>query len=281
MLPGSCVLEIASSQDWRCGRERPVALRNAGTRIEKAGGALHGKHILARGSENSGKDDCVMTEKPQLPTERSRDVTGLRFGRLTAVSYSGVTGKGCRASWLCECDCGNKVVVAINNLINGTKSCGCLRKETIRAIAMTRWTGRCSHPLDGTYTAMLARCYNKNHQAYKNYGGRGITVCDEWRRPNGFAAFCKDMGDPPSESHTLDRIDNSSGYCKENCRWATGKQQHRNRRNNRMITAKGVTKCLEEWSEESGINPMTIFNRIRRGWGSERAIFATPQIQNR
>lgn len=118
------------------------------------------------------------------------------------------------------------------------------------------------------WRAMINRCYNKNHTYYYNYGGRGITVCEEWR--NSYNCFCKWANDNGyKEGLTLDRIDNNKGYSPENCRWATKKQQGRNQRTNHKITINGETKLMCEWAEISGVSSREICKRIKRGWKNE------------
>jgi hypothetical protein len=108
---------------------------------------------------------------------------------------------------------------------------------------------------------------------YENYGGRGIKVHPDWcARRTGFAAFLKDMGAAPSPEHTLDRIDGTGAYTPDNCRWATRKEQARNRRSNRLIQAFGREQCLAAWSEEVGLSPTTIRYRLLKGWPVERAL---------
>lgn len=121
---------------------------------------------------------------------------------------------------------------------------------------------------------MKQRCCNPNATGYENYGGRGVTICESWM--NSFEAFVSDMGPRPSKSHTVERIDNSKGYCKENCRWATKLEQNRNKRNNHVITIDGVSKTIGAWAEEKGINPETLSHRINvTKWTYEKAI-STP-----
>lgn len=118
------------------------------------------------------------------------------------------------------------------------------------------------------YRSMINRCYNPNHTHYHNYGGRGITVCNEWK--NDYQKFC-DWANSSGykEGLTLDRIDNNKGYSPENCRWATRKEQGRNQRTNVKITINGKTKLMCEWAEISGISEGNISKRIKRGWGDE------------
>jgi hypothetical protein len=122
-----------------------------------------------------------------------------------------------------------------------------------------------------TWATMKARCHNKNHKRYPLYGGRGISVCDRWL---DFENFVSDMGQKPSEKHSLDRIDNDKGYCPENCRWASQTEQVRNRRNSIRLTARGETKTLTEWLDVSPVSYNTLLARLRLGWAHEDAIFS-------
>ena len=113
------------------------------------------------------------------------------------------------------------------------------------------------------WASMKQRCTNSNDERWKNYGGRGISVCDEWM--NSFPAFLRDMGEKPHPDYQLDRIDNDGNYCKENCQWVSKSVNQMNRRVTRRVTINGETKTLNEWSEETGLNWHTINSRIRRG----------------
>ena len=153
-----------------------------------------------------------------------QDLTGQRFGRLVAVERQAVAGKPTR--WLCECDCGGQTLPTSSQLLGGRcRSCGCLKAETNKARLETH--GKRHSRVYGTWNGMIQRCTNPNQSHYERYGGRGVTVCDAWKT---FANFYADMGDPPTDSHSIERIDNSKGYEPGNCCWATPKEQRANQR---------------------------------------------------
>src|SRR3990167_5491458 len=174
------------------------------------------------------------------------------YERLTVVA-TGLHHRGERAS-VVRCLCGIEKIVLDGNLRGGrTRSCGCLfrdwsKSEKSGANLIHGMTGTREH---STWLAMLARCANPNAPNYHLYGGRGITICDRWR--NSFEAFYDDMGARPA-GQTLDRINNDGDYEPGNCRWATAKEQGRNRRSNRMLTFRGRTQCVAAWADEMGIN---------------------------
>lgn len=136
--------------------------------------------------------------------------------------------------------------------------------------------GKCGTKVYRAWEALRNRCENPNNRAYADYGGRGITVCERWSK---FANFLHDMGEPlPGQS--IDRIDNDKGYGPENCRWASRKEQNRNKRSLHLITAGGRTQLLSQWAEELGVTHRAILGRIKTGWSEEEAVM-TPRVTKR
>lgn len=166
-----------------------------------------------------------------------KDLTGQRFGRLTVLRRGGTT-KNRTAAWICKCDCGNERSICGASLRRGhSKSCGCLRDEIVSNTQATH--RKTKTKLYNVWTHMIQRCYNSKHTAYKRYGGRGITVCDEWRSSFlSFQEWAMSTGyDENAAFHqcTIDRIDNDKGYSPDNCRWADAATQNRNKSNNRKV----------------------------------------------
>jgi len=202
-----------------------------------------------------------------------RDLKGQRFGRLV-VLYDTGERKNSKVVWHCKCDCGNEVDVIGHNLTSGcTKSCGCYHKERVAEVHTVHGMNRRKeiHPVYRIWSAMLQRCENQDHKYYKNYGGRGIAVCDEWHDPAVFIGWA--LANGWQKGLQIDRIDNDGNYEPDNCRWVTWKEQAQNRRNNRFITFNGKTQCLADWSREIGITRGTLWQRIYQyHWSIERAL---------
>lgn len=203
------------------------------------------------------------------------DLTGERFGRLTVIEYKGTKkrkkGNKSDSLWLCQCDCGTKKIIYGRALKDGgTKSCGCLRKE----ILLHKKHGMSNTRLFKAWTCMTQRCKNPNDGAYKNYGGRGITVCEGWLGENGFENFYGwAMKNGYSDDLTIDRINVNGDYEPSNCRWATMKEQQNNKRNNHIISLNGEEHTISEWSRITGINKETIEARVNRyGYTDEEAL---------
>lgn len=186
------------------------------------------------------------------------DLTSMKFGRLTVVSRT--DNRNDRAAFNCSCDCGNSVVVRSSKLINGhTKSCGCLRDKGREAL----------RPTYSSWVSMIRRCKDESSPRYERYGGRGIKVCEQWL--SSFEQFLSDMGKRPA-GHTLDRKDNDGDYEPGNCRWASNRQQARNKSSTREITFNGETRCMADWATHLGMPRTTLQQRIYRGWSIKRAL---------
>lgn len=211
------------------------------------------------------ESELVFKEKPRY--DRFIDNSSKTFGKLQVLGFAGVGRNG--SAWFCKCDCGNIVKVLQGYIKHGTKSCGCSVKERLIIV-------NTSHGMSRSYTykswaSMIARCFNKNHDAYERYNGRGITVCDHWRK---FENFLADMGERP-QGLTLERKNNAGNYEPGNCKWATTKEQNNNQRTNRILTFKGESMNLTQWSERLSVTPSLLKARFKLGWSIERA-FSEP-----
>jgi hypothetical protein len=195
------------------------------------------------------------------------DLTGQHFGRLTVLGISDKrTGR--RVMWNCVCLCGNHVAKTTTDLMRkkgNVKSCGCLFREKIYK------HGQHGTRLYRIWKGMKDRCFRKNNEYYKNYGGRGITVCREWL--DSFEAFHKwAVSHGYADNLSIDRINNDGNYEPGNCRWATPKEQARNRSKNVYITIDGITKTISDWADEKGVKVGLISDRLKRGWNGFDAV---------
>lgn len=193
----------------------------------------------------------------------ANDLTGKKFGKLEVI---GVHDTGSRKTYyVCQCDCGNIKVVRADALISGaTKSCGCIKKEHDKI----NLTANHKHKMSGTriyetWQDMKRRCYNKQNARYDRYGGRGITVCDEWL--NNFQSFYDwAISNGYSDDLTIDRIDNDGNYEPSNCRWSNVKEQCNNRGSNINITIGNATKSLMCWCEIFNVDYKKVHARYQR-----------------
>ena len=201
-----------------------------------------------------------------------KDLTGMRFGRLVAKEvYTGETNhKYPGTVWICQCDCGNTTKVETGNLMNGhTKSCGCLAEERRRTHGITATVD--GKRISRIYISMKARCYRPSCNRYEYYGGKGITVCDEWLSKPGdkmntglvnFYEWSLSHGYAPGLS--IDRIDNSKGYSPDNCRWVTPKEQMNNTSYNRhVVDADGEYLTFTQFEEKHELSKGAVYKAIR------------------
>lgn len=194
------------------------------------------------------------------------DITGHRFGKLTAIKRSETISR--KSYWDCLCDCGVVKSIYLGNLRQGiTNSCGCLRIASISNV--NRSHGMSNSRTYTIWMGMRARCRNKNAAHYHRYGGRGISVCERWA--NSFQNFLLDMGEAP-DGYQLDRVDNDLGYSLDNCRWVTVQHNCMNTRQNRTINYAGEKLTVGEWNRRMGFKRGTISGRIARGWPIDRAM---------
>jgi hypothetical protein len=190
---------------------------------------------------------------------------------LTLVAKHRIPFKKQYGSYVCSC---GKAHIAIRVEVEGgrTQSCGCLRASLI-GNSKTKHGG-CGTAEYAAWKRMRTRCFDPNSARYANYGGRGITVCEEW---HDFAVFLSDMGSRPSDKHSLDRINVDGPYCKENCRWATPEQQANNKQDTVHITFEGLTLSCAQWDRFRGWTRGTVWFRIDSGWSAEDAVTRTPK----
>lgn len=199
------------------------------------------------------------------------DLTGKTFGRFYVIGVADDGQK--KTSYICQCECGKIKKVRADGLLSGrTKSCGCLKRESdqrnvtnVPAYQKYLETG---HKVGGTrlyniWQNMKNRCYKRQDARYERYGGRGITICEEWK--NDFVAFYEwAMNNGYSEKLTIDRIDNDGNYTPDNCRWITNKEQANNRSTNINITIGNSTRNLTEWCEIFNVDYKKVVARYHR-----------------
>ena len=189
------------------------------------------------------------------------DLTRRRFGRLVVVSREmRALPSGKRMGvWLCRCDCGTEKTITTDNLVRGTtRSCGCLHKDVVTKHGLSL------DPLYQTWNKIWHRVNNPHDKDYRWYGGRGIVMDPEWAENfSSFRSWVLDnLGPKPSQTHSMDRLENDLGYLKGNLRWATPVVQQNNKRSNRLITWNGETLNLTQWCSRLGLNYNAVRMRI-------------------
>lgn len=218
---------------------------------------------------------------------RATDLTGRKFGRLTATSWTGRRDRGALV-WNFACDCGVSVERVGVEVVRGkVLSCGCYKTEiNIRSLEQfarpARIKSGTTHGMSQTRTfyiwsGMIQRCTNSKASGFEHYGGRGIKVCNRWL--NSFEAFLADMGVQPVGLQ-IDRIDNDGDYEPGNCRWVTCQVNMQNRRVSRAITHDGRTLNIKQWAAEIGLSHQAIAYRLRSGWSVSDALTITADHGN-
>ena len=201
-----------------------------------------------------------------------KNLVGEKFSKLTVIALNKQNKKG--SSWVCKCDCGNFIIVCTSHLEKGKrKSCGCMLIEARNKNLKLANKSCTTHGLSNTkeysvWKNMLRRCENPKEKRYKDYGGRGIKVCEEWHDIESFYKWTKESG--YKEGLTIDRIDVNGNYEPNNCRWATQKEQVNNERRNIKEEFNGIIHTLGEWAEILDINVNTLQYRYHRGDRGER-----------
>jgi hypothetical protein len=193
------------------------------------------------------------------------DLTNKKFGRWLVLKYIG------NSNWLCQCECGTTSKVRTSELKNGnSRSCGCLHKEIVsKTSKKNRVYKKEYNRLRQIFGNMKQRCYDKNSINFKNYGAKGIKICNEWlENPLSFCEWAINNG--YTNTLTIDRINVNQNYTPDNCRWVSQKIQQNNRTNNHLIVYKGIIHSMSEWSDILKINYNTLKSRIRYGWSLER-----------
>lgn len=214
---------------------------------------------------------------------RGKDITGQRFGMLVAIGLV----EGTRTTWRFRCDCGNEVTLKISRVFHGQLSCGCMSLITKKKWAESHIThGESKTTLYRKYRSMIERCEKPSNWEYKRYGGRGITVCDEWRRSfSAFRNWAYSTGyDPNLDGRTeqsIDRIDNNGPYCPENCRWSTAYEQQKNREITKLYPFNESLYSASEFADKFGITDKSfVYRRLEKGQNLEYILNDWERIHN-
>ena len=196
-----------------------------------------------------------------------QDLSGQKFNCLAVIEHAGRNHAG-KHIYLCKCDCGKTVILRGEDVKSGnTKSCGCLRRQM--TIDKNYKHGYAHTPMYNVWLGIKERCLNPNNSSYKNYGGRGITICDDWM---DYKNFHRDMAPTYKTGLTLERIDNEKGYCEDNCIWADRNVQGNNKRNNHFIRFKGEVGTISQMARKYDLHPSIVQGRLYKGWSVKKAL---------
>ena len=205
---------------------------------------------------------------------KQKDLVGVRSGHLVVLAYAGRHKQG-GSQWLCRCDlCGKEVTLKAQSIASGQKTCSAkcgVSESNVKRSKHGMW----HTPEYAAWHCIKERCLNPNTTHYHRYGGRGIKICSEWR--DDFQVFYAYIGPRPTAKHSVDRIDNDKGYEPGNVRWATKKEQARNRRDNVHYTYNGETKALVEWAEYFDMKDSQLRTRWYKGIRGE-ALFSPVKV---
>lgn len=194
---------------------------------------------------------------------RKLDLTGQRFGRLVVLDAHSKHPSS-KAHWNCQCDCGNPKVTSTNELRSGgCSSCGCLRKEIVSKRRLKH--GKTKSKEYNVWSHIRQKCYNPNNKKFYRYGARGIKVCDRWNSvQDGYQNFLADMGAAPSVDHSIERVNNDSDYCPENCIWATRQIQAMNTSRSLKFEWKGKLMTLPQIAQAEGKRPQQVYQLVKK-----------------
>lgn len=204
-------------------------------------------------------------------------LVGKRFGKWLVISKSDNKSSNGTYIWNCLCDCGNNGQVKTNELnLGASTKCKKCAMEYLKRINTTH--GMTKTTEYNSWKGMIQRCTNPDDPSYKDWGGRGVTVCDRWLI---FSNFLEDMGEKPQPGLTIERKKNNLGYFKENCEWATKMEQSLNRRSTVLIEYKGEKMVQSHWARRFGVDPSSISQRLRKGVPFDEIVRMLPTIKKK
>ena len=206
-------------------------------------------------------------------TRSTVDLTGQNFNYWSVISKDTSKNKNRESYWICKCKCGAIKSIRRSKLTRGdSQSCGCKRAKTIERHGLS---SKMEYKI---WSGIKKRCENNRASNWNYYGGAGITVCERWSK--SFLNFYEDMGSAPSKEHSIDRINNELGYFKENCRWATKKEQAINRRSTIYIELHNEKRTVSEWIDiyNAPTTPSLVIQRLRRGFPPLKALLTPPDL---